>query len=58
MFGHMLRDFSQFASILATLVTIVAAIYAINTFDPYPLLLSVVFVMITWFVSGLAKLVS
>ena len=58
MFGHMLRDFSQFASILATLVTIVAAIYAINTFDPYPLLLSVVFVVITWFVSGLAKLVS
>lgn len=58
MFGHMLRDFSQFASVLATLVTIVAAIYAINTFDPYPLLLSVVFVVITWFVSGLAKLVS
>jgi len=58
MFGHMLRDFSQFASILATLVTIVAAIYAINTFDPYPLLLSVVFVVITWFVNGLAKLVS
>lgn len=58
MFGHMLRDFSQFASILATLVTIVAAIYAINTFDPYPLLLSIVFVVITWFVSGLAKLVS
>ncbi len=58
MFGHMLRDFSQFASILATLVTIVAAIYAINTFDPYPLLLSIVFVVITWFVNGLAKLVS
>ncbi|MFN8488163.1 MAG: hypothetical protein U0350_11260 [Caldilineaceae bacterium] len=57
MFGHMLRDFSQFASVLATLVTIVAAIYALNTFDPYPLLLSIGFVIITWFVSGLAKLV-
>lgn len=57
MFGEMLRDFSQFASVLATLITIVAALYALNTFDPYPFILSLVFITLTWFVSGLAKLV-
>ena len=55
MFSSMLRDFSQFASVFGVVATIVAIIYALNTFDPYPLLLSLVFIVTIWFVTGLAK---
>jgi len=55
MFSSMLRDFSQFASVFATLATVIATIYALNTLDPYPLLVSVGFIIVTWFVTGLTK---
>lgn len=58
MFSSMLRDFSQFASVFGVIVTIVATIYAINTFNIYPLLLSLVFIVAIWFVTGLAKWIS
>ena len=55
MFSTMLRDFSQFASVFGVIATIVAMIYALNTFDLYPLLISLVFIVTIWFVTGLAK---
>ncbi len=51
MFTHL----SQFASAFTLVATAVALIYALNTFNLYPLILSLVFMVAAWVVTGIAK---
>ncbi len=51
----MFQHLSQFASAFGLVATTVAFIYALNTFDFYPLLLSLVFIVVAWLVTGITK---